>query len=506
MSTQSKKLPEQVPLLEVPSSQPPAPPPEGVEVSSARITSARPFRAWEPDQGQLLPQYVRQVLGNNHLACFFADLVKVLDFRPFLERYTSERGGPAYHPVMMTLLLMYAYACRITSSREIERRCVTDMAFRYLAGGQKPDHDTLCNFRVQHLESFKSLFLDTLRVAREMGLKRLGHLAVDGTKMRANASKHKAMSYGRMEESARKLDEQVQRLLEEAAALDAEEDARYGKGQRGDELPEELQDEATRLERMRQAKRKLQAQKEAERKLELAVEKERRLEKLKEAQRALEEEARKRAEQKGEEPAKAVPEDKAQRNFTDPDSRIMPKGGSFEQAYNAQVAVEADTQLIVAEQVLQASNDMNQLAPMVEQVEANTGLLPKELSADSGYFSKQDIEQVQSQGVECFVATGRLKHGEPPPAAPRGRPPKGLSFKERMRRKLQTRRGRKAYARRKVTAEPVIGQVKNGILPRFSLRGLSKVRGEFSLACAVHNLKKLAKWGRALPALALQGA
>jgi hypothetical protein len=325
---------------------------------------------------------------------------------------------------------------------------------------------------------------------------------VDGSKWKANASKHKAMSYGRMEEAMKKLDEQIDRLLQEAAALDAEEDKRYGKGQRGDELPEEMKNPEKRAERLRQAARQL----EAEKKLELAVEKEKRREKIRKAKEDLEKEAREKAKAQSKNPQEAKPSEKAQRNFTDPESRIMPRGGTFQQSYNAQVAADADTQLIVAQEVGQSSSDARQLSPMVEQVEANTGLVPKELSADTGYLCQQDVEKVQDKGVECFVATGRGKHGEEAPPAPRGRPPAGLSFKERMKRKLLTKRGRKAYARRKVTAEPVIGQVKNTVLPRFSLRGLTKVQGEFSLACAVHNLKKLWKLGWELPSLAAQAA
>ena len=249
MSTTSTKKPEQAALLEVAASEKPER--EEESKSSARYASPRPFREWTPEQGQLLPQYAREVLGEGHLACFFVELRKALDFSPILKAYTQERGQPPYHPVMMALLLMYAYARGITSSREIERRCETDIAFRYLTGGERPDHDTVCTFRVRHLEAFRALFVDTLRLARSSGLKKLGHLAVDGSKWKANASKHKAMSYGRMEESMKKLDEQIDRLLEEAAALDAEEDKRYGKGQRGDErkcspvpVAEELDDES----------------------------------------------------------------------------------------------------------------------------------------------------------------------------------------------------------------------------------------------------------------------
>jgi transposase len=500
VSTTSKNAPEQTALLDVPATEKPERQEEAK--SSARFASPRPFREWQPEQGQLLPQYAREVLGEGHLACFFVDLRKALDFSPILGAYTKECGQPPYHPVMMALLLMYAYARGITSSREIERRCETDIAFRYLTGGEQPDHDTVCTFRVRHLEAFRMLFVDTLRLARQSGLKKLGHLSVDGTKVKANASKHKAMSYGRMEESMKKLDEQIDRLLAEAAALDAEEDKRYGKGRRGDELPEEMKDPNKRAERLRQAAREL----EAEKKLALAVEKEKRREKIQKAKEELEKEAKQKAEAKGEDPEQARPSDKAQRNFTDGDSRIMPRDGGFQQSYNAQVAVDADTQLIVAQEVGQSANDARQLEPMVEQVQANTGLLPVQMSADAGYLCQEDIEKVEAKGVECFIAAGRSKHGEEATTAPRGRPPKGLSFKERMKRKLLTKKGKAAYARRKVTVEPVIGQVKNGTLPRFSLRGLPKVRGEFSLACAVHNLKKLWRQGWELPALVAQPA
>lgn len=490
MSPGPTKKPEQSALLEVETSPKPQRT-EELKEAGGRFLSPRPFRLWQPDQGQLLPQYTRQVLGEGHLACFFVELAEVLDFSPILKAYPKECGQPAYHPVMMTLLLMYAYARGVTSSREIERRCETDLAFRYLAAGERPDHDTLCSFRVRHLKAFGELFVETLRVAQAAGLKKVGHLSVDGTKVKANASKHKAMSYGRLEEAAQKLEEQVQKLLEEAAALDEQEEARHGRGRRGDELPEELKNPATRAERLRQAKRQLEAQK----KVELAVEKEKRLERIRQAQQALEEEARQKAKQKGQGQEEAKPDPKAQHNFTDPQSRIMPRGGSFQQSYNAQVAVDAATQLILAQQVGQSASDARQLDPMVAQVEANTGLLPKQVSADAGYFCQEDIEKVEARGAEPFVAPGRAKHGQEPQPAPKGRRPNGLSFKERMERKLRTKKGRREYARRKVTAEPVIGQVKNGILKGFSLRGLEKVRGEFSLACAVHNLKKLWKLG-----------
>jgi transposase len=439
----------------------------------------------------LLPQYVRDELGPQHLACFFVDLAGVLDFSAVLASYTSDRGYPAYHPVMMTLLLMYAYAEGVTSSRRVARRCRTDLGFRFVSGGAQPDHDTICAFRVRHLEAFGALFDETLQVAAEMKLKKLGHISVDGSKFRANASKHKAMSYGRMDDAIRKLDEQVQRLLAEAARIDEEEDRLYGKGKSGDEMPEELTDRETRLQRMREARQRV----EAEKKRALAREKEQRREKIAEAKQALEEEARAKAAEQGKPEDEAQPGPKAQRNFTDPESRIMPKSGSFQQAYNAQIAADAETQLIVAQAVTQSTNDAGRLDEMVGQTIGNTGLVPVQVSADSGYLSEADVKAAEAHGTECFVAVKRAKHGEEEPSSPRGRTPAHLTWRERMARKLKTKRGREAYARRKVTVEPVFGQIKNRGFRRFSLRGLFKVQGEFSLVCAVHNLVKLFAMG-----------
>jgi transposase len=451
------------------------------------LVCLRPFRAWEPDQGMLLPQYVRDELGPDHLSCFFLGLSKTLDFSPILTRYTGDRGQPAYHPVMMTILLMYGYAVGVVSSRKISRMCRTDLAFRFISGGARPDHDTICAFRVRHLSAFRALFMQTIELARQMGFIRLGHISVDGSKFEANASKHKAMSYERMPAAMKKLEEEIDRLLKEAEAIDAEEDRRYGKGKRGDELPPGLTGPGELAKAMKQAKARM----EAERKRELVEEKKRRLKQIGEAKAELEKEAEQKAKREGKDVKKAEPDPKAQRNFTDPESRIMPKNKrTFLQAFNAQLAVEAGTQLIVAEQVIQATNDANQLSPMVEQVISNTGAVPREVSADSGYFDEEDIKTVERLGAEAFVATQRQAHGAPPPPA-RGRTPSALNFKERMARKLRTIRGRTAYARRKVTVEPTIGQIKNRTTRRFSLRGLARVSGEFSLLCAVHNLVKL---------------
>lgn len=457
----------------------------------------RPFRDWEPDQGMLLPRFVRDELGADHLSSFILELRKSLDFSAILAQYASDRGQPAYHPVMMTLLLMYAYAVGAVSSRKISRLCQTDLAFRLIAGGARPDHDTICAFRVRHEDAFKELFKQTIGLARQMGFVRLGHISIDGSKFEANASKHKAMSYERMPAAMKKLEDEIDRLLKEAEAIDAEEDRRYGKGKRGDELPPGLSSPGKMAEAMKKAKARI----EADKKRALVEQKKRRLKQIEEAQGALEKEARERAKREGKDVSQAKPDPKAQRNFTDPESRIMPKNKrTFLQAFNAQIAVESGSQIIVAEDVIQSTNDANQLLPMVEQVVANTGLVPRQISADTGYFDEQDIKAAEQLGSELFVATERPKHGSPIPP-PQGRMPAGLTFKERMARKLRTVRGRKAYARRKVTVEPTFGQIKNRTTRRFSMRGKQKAQGEFSLICAVHNLVKLFTLGAAQPAI-----
>ena len=512
----------QLPLLETPQTT--KPPLTDGTVGKGGAPAGRPYLEWMPDQAELLPARVREVLGEGHLACFFVDLRSVLNFDSVLKTEKSDTGRPGYNPVMMSLLLMYAYARKVHSSREIERRCETDLAFRYLAGGARPDHDTICAFRKTHLEAFKTLFLGTVRLAQEAGLGQLGHLSIDGSKLQGNASKHKAMSYGRMDGATAKLKEEIEKLLSEAFAIDAEEKRKFGK-KRGDELPAAMHDANERARLMSEAKRSLDLQAEKEFKLELAEEKKRRIAQIEEAKSALEQAAREKAaeqeeqkaqEQKAQEqnaPAKPpeqetaekapVPADKAQRNFTDPESRILPKrGGEFVQGYNVQIAVEAGSQLIVGQFVIQATNDKNQLSPMVEQVIANTGQVPAQVSADNGYFCQDDVERVEAKGIEVFVAAGRQKHGAPPPA-PDAPLSANATLTERMRHKLRTPEGRAAYAKRKVTVEPVFGHIKEArAFRRFSLRGLANVAGEFSLVCAVHNLVKLWRLGEQALALA----
>ena len=476
---------EQVPLIRVERMPPGAAGPAAHAASGTKV-----FRPWSPDQAALLPASKREYLGDGHLAVFLRDLLPHLDLRPMLAAYTEDRGQPPYDPRMMTVLLLYAYSQGVSSSRQIERRCGEDLAFMYLAADARPDHDTLCAFRRQHLAAFAGLFVETLRIAEAAGLLRLGRIAIDGSKIRANASKHKAMSYGRMPEREAALREEIRRLLEEAEALDQAEDTRYGRGGRGDELPAELQDPAARQERLRAAK----AQVEAARKRELAATKHAQVAKIQAATQALEAAARDTARAAGQAaPEAARPAPKAQRNFTDPESRIMKTSDGFQQCYNAQLAVTVGTQLIVAADVVAAPNDKPQLQPMVEQVIANVGK-PAGVIADSGYFSEANVQGVAERAgapIETHIAVERARHGAPPSGPPRGRIPTGLSVADRMRRRLRTKRGRAIYAQRKITVEPVIGQVKGRGFRHFSLRGLVPVRGEFNLVCAVHNLVKL---------------
>ncbi len=491
MTTSVRREPataEQVPLItEECRAKASAVPPRGASPTKV-------FREWSPEQAALLPASKRDHLGDDHLAVFLLDLLPTLTLDPILAAYTEDRGQPPYDPRMMTVLLLYAYSQGVTSSRQIERRCREDLGFLYLTGDACPDHDTICAFRRQHLEAFRRLFLETLRIAEEAGLLKLGRIAVDGSKIRANASKHKAMSYARMPERQAALQAEIERLLGEADALDRAEDEQYGRGRRGDELPAELRDPATRRRRLREA----QARVEAARKRELAADKQAHVDEIEHAKHALEAEAHERARAEGKaDPDAAPPDPKAQRNFTDPESRIMKTPDGFQQCYNAQVAVTVGPQLIVAADVVDAANDKQQLQPMVEQVIANVGE-PDGVIADSGYFSEanvQALEQRDGRPIEAHLAVERDRHGAPPTGPPRGRIPKDLSPADRMRRRLRTKGGRTIYAQRKITVEPAIGQIKGRGFRRFSLRGLVGAKGEFQLVCAVHNLVKLWRMG-----------
>ena len=402
---------------------------------------------------------------------------------------------------MMVRVLLYGYCMGSYSSRKIQAKTYEDIGFRYLAADEHPDHSTMAEFRKRHLEALAGLFCQALQLCEKAGLVKLGHVAIDGSKIQGNASKHKAMSYERMSEAEKKLQAEVEGLLQRAEAVDAAEDEKYGKDQAGDELPGELGRRESRLAKIRAAKAELEA--EAKQKAE-------------EKQAAAEAQIRQRQEQeartgkkmRGREPQvadseQAVPDPKAQRNFTDPESRIMPDGGhkgSFVQGYNAQIAVDGEAQVIVAAEVTQQSNDKQQLVAMVEQVKQNVGAQPQAVSADNGYWNGKQVGEVQVRGINLHVATGKQKPGASQQAEDEDGQESNAEagLLEQMKQKLKTQAGQDLYRMRKAIVEPVFGQIKEWRgFRRFLLRGLQKVRAEWKLICLTHNLLKLFRSGRA---------
>ena len=432
---------------------------------------AKSYRPYLPEQAFLLPPSLREWLPENHLVYFVSDVVDSLDLSALDAVYgDEERGQPPYDPRMMTKVLVYGYCVGVYSSRRIERRLAEDVGFRVLAAGNAPNFRTIADFRKLHLATLAGLFEAVLKIALAAGALKLGRVALDGTKVKANASKHKAMSYGRMKEKERQLRAEVRGLLAQAEAADAAEDAHYGVDQRGDELPAELQRRETRLRKIRAAKR------------------------------ALEERTRQQAEQEGKpraEVQQAKPADKDQYSFTDPESRLMKGSDGWVQGYNAQAAVEPSLQLIVGQSVTPAANDKEQIAPMVQVIEHQSGQRPAAILADSGDCSEKNLEYLATTDqsghqIAAYIATGKLKHDEYRQPCPRGPLPTNATRVERMKRKLQTKAGRAVYAARKTIVEPVFGQIKHARGFRyFLLRGLTKVRGEWALVCLTHNILKL---------------
>jgi len=419
------------------------------------------FRPYEPDQMLLMPPSLQDWVPEDHLARFVGDLVDTLDLSAIEDTYYEERGYPPYHPCMMVKVLLYAYCTGTYSSRRMAAKLHDSVAYRFLAAGNQPDFRTLSDFRKRHEEALSGLFEQVLVICRESGLVKLGRVAVDGTKIKANASKHKAMSYGRMLEKAAALRKEIKEMFRQAEATDREEDRRYGPDRRGDELPEELARRETRLKKIREAKA------------------------------ALEAEAKKKAAAEGKDPKEPKPRAKAQHNFTDPESKIQKTSDGFIQGYNAQVAVDETFQVIVAQHVTSAAPDVNQLQPAVESIAATLKSQPKEVLADAGYWSEENIRALEKKGIEPFIATGRRKHGETRPS-PRGRAPKDMTLRQRMARKLLTTRGQKAYSQRQVIVEPVFGQIKQARRFRqFLRRGVRRVQHEWSLVCTAHNMLKL---------------
>jgi transposase/IS5 family transposase len=454
------------------------------------------FRPYDPDQLLLMAPDLREWVPEGDLAHFISDLVEsgTLDLSAIYAAYEEERGYPPYDPRLMVKLLLYGYATGVVSSRKLEQASYRDVAVRMLCADQHPDYRSIARFRKRHLEALGELFVQTLRLCEQAGLVGLGTLALDGTKLRANASRHKAMSYGRMVKQEAQLEAEiaairanVRALLEQAEATDAAEDERYGPDRRGDELPDGLQRREQRLARIREAKEALEAEARA----------------AEQARRAaLEAEGKKpRRPPNGRDPFKPKP--KAQRNFTDPESKIMKTpDGSYHQCYSGQAVVDAKAQVVVAAELSDEAPDARQLAPALDQLACNLEAIGAELppgatlSADAGYFSDDNVRISQEHGLDPHIATGRFKHSEPQPPAPRGPIPKKATPKQRMARKLRTKRGRAVYSRRKAIVEPVFGQidtVQNG--RRLLLRGKQAARAQWRFTCAVHNLLKLHRAG-----------
>ena len=442
------------------------------------------YRPYTPKQAYLLPPSPLEWLPEGHLAHFVMDVVAQLDLSPIHRRLqaTDARGVQPYHPAMMTALLVYGYCVGVASSRKIEKKTYEDVAFRVIAGENHPDHTRISEFRRVHLDALAGLFVQVLELAKKAKLVKLGNVALDGTKMKANASKHKAMSYERMDKETARLRQKVNDLLAAAEAADAEEDAEYGQDCRGDELPEELRRAETRIARIKQLKAELEA----------------------EARQQAEEEAAKDDDDPPPAPketplpkhkilqnkdGKIAP--KAQRNFTDAESRIMKASEGYVQAYNCQAVVDEEHQIIVAQAVTNQAPDVEHLVPMLVQTVDNCGATPEHWLSDAGYFSEANVCETTKWGCEPFIPPRRQKHGEETPPV-RGRPPADLTIKELMARKLATKAGKAVYALRKKIVEPVFGQIKEVRgFRRFLLRGLAKVRGEWGLIALTHNLLKI---------------
>ena len=450
------------------------------------------FRSWDVDQAMLLPPSVHELVPAGHLAHFVRDLVRdTLDLSAILAEYPEERGYPPYHPAMMTALLLYSYCQGIYSSRRMAAACEQRVDFMAVTALQKPDFRTISGFRKRHLKALGSLFAQVLALCEQAGLVKLGHVALDGTKIKANASKHKAMSYGRMRLREAELAAEVQKWLAQAASADAAEDEALGPERRGDELPDWVRSKQARLAKIREAMAALEAQAAAEAAAESAGNEV----PTPPCEPPAGEDAGGGAAPSAADPPgpqAPVPPDKAQRNFTDPDSRIMKTANGFEQTYNAQAVVDADSQVIVAQSLTNATNDKQQLIPLTTEIERTLGRLPQELSADHGYCSEANLAELEGRRIRGYVATGRQKHGTG--SATSTRAGRTASRVVDMTRRLKRGGHRSRYRLRKQTVEPVFGQIKGARgFRQFLLRGLPQVADEWRLICVAHNLLKLAQ-------------
>jgi len=419
----------------------------------------------------MFPPSVEDFVPQGHVAHFVRSTVsEALDLSAIVDCYNEERGYPPYHPVMMTALLLYAYCQGIYPSRRIAKACRERVDFMAVTGMQTPDFRTISDFRKRHMAALEELFVQVLRLCQEAGLVKLGHVALDGTKLKANASKHKAMSYGRMKKAEPELEAIVRGWLRQAEAADLRDDQEHGVDLNGEELPDWVRDKQRRLEKIREARARLQAEAQA-------------------AEKGEEKKSGGPGRPRKNEPG--TPKDSAQTNFTDPQSRIMKSHDGFIQGYNAQAVVDADSQVIVAQGLTNNASDAQQLAVMVAQIKQNTGRQARELSADAGYCSEDNLKELRRRHINGYIATGRQKHGQATAAAERN--VKLGTYAYAMWQKLRRGGHRSRYRLRKQTVEPVFGQVKQGRgFRQFLLRGLRKVAGEWSLICTAHNLLKLA--------------
>ena len=426
------------------------------------------FRPWQVDQSLLLPPSVHEFVPADHPAHFVRDLVREqLDLSSIVSSYDEARGHPPYDPWMMTALLLYGYSRGVYSSRRLAQACAERVDFMAVTALNQPDFRTISDFRKRHLKALEGLFSQVLRLCQQAGLVKLGHVALDGTKIKANASKHKAMSYGRMKNKEVDLAAEVAGWLEAAEAADRAEDAVHGPDQRGDEMPGWVADKRKRLEKIREAKAALEAEAQAE-------------EKAKRPKKY-------RGGRKPKTPP-GTPKDKAQRNFTDPESRIMKGRDGFLQGYNAQAAVDGAHQIIVAQSLTDNASDQKELVALVDAIKANTGRKPREVSADSGYCSEANLEALEQRRIRGYVATGRQKKADG------GENKKQGPQAEAMRQRLRRGGHRSRYRLRKQIVEPVFGQIKQARgFRQFLMRGIEKTRAEWTLLCTVHNILKLAK-------------
>jgi transposase/IS5 family transposase len=432
------------------------------------------YRAYQPEQSYLLPPSPSDWLPEKHLAFFISEVVDEMDLSAFFVGHeeSDPRGNQPFHPAMMLKILIYAYATRTFSSRRIAQKIEEDVAFRVLAVGNFPQHRTICEFRQEHLQQFVELFKQVLLIAKSSGLIKLGRVAIDGTKVKANASRHKAMSYDRMKQEEKRLESEISELLKQAERTDRREDQEYGRKNRGDELPEELQRRESRLKKIREAKKRLEERQAEE-----------------DRQKGRHEGDGGRPNGKKGQPFKTEfgqPREKAQDNFTDPESRIMKMGNGFEQSYNAQACVDATHQIIVAVGVTNCAADSTQLIPMIEATEATAEQLPGQVLADAGYRSEANFEYAESRNIDAVIALGREGKADTTPISPSNQ------ATQRMKEKLKTAEAKAAYRRRKAIVEPVFGWIKNVLgFRQFSFRGLKKNNAEWHLVCLALNLRRM---------------